>query len=339
MIHKAEKIITEYSLKIKPNFPHYAAIYTSFIEYLKETKENYDGSFYDYFENEFSKNDIIQSCVRYVRNSNKATSLTAIERYLNAMTKLYEECIQKEGCNNRNLFAILPFGNLKTIVNDKIKDLKLKEKSSIPPIDDNTANIIIKFLQDKKNTKSDVSKRNSIMLRLIMLYGFKLERLKYIKVSDLRCDNHILDINSEKYGDNILSLELPFSLVSDINKYIEFLQTDTNFRNDQYLFLMSTGKLITSSCCKEIFDKLNTNKNCSRITLVGICKYAIINMIEHGLSKEKIKLITGVQDDIIDDCEEIYLRRLCNNTEKEFLNREINQKIRSLPIYDDINAL
>ena len=110
MINKAEKIITNFSLEIKPKFPAYAAIYTSFIEYLKETKEDYDGSFYEFFENDFSKNDI----------------------------------------NNRNLFAILPFGNLKTIVYDKIKDLELKEKSSIPPIDENTANILIKFLQDNK---------------------------------------------------------------------------------------------------------------------------------------------------------------------------------------------
>ena len=337
MITEAEKIITNFSLEIKPKFPAYAAIYNSFIEYLKEKKSDYDGTFHDFFENEFSKDDITQSCIRYLQNSNKIKNFTAIERYLNAMTKLFEECIQKHGCNNRNLFALLPFGNLKEHVKEKLKDLKLEEKASIPPIDENTANIIIEFLQDKKNTKSDVSKRNSIILRLIMLYGFKLERLKYIKVSDLRCDNHILDINSEKYGDNILSLELPFSLVNDINKYIDFLKTDTHYTKDQYLFLMNTGKTITSSCCKEIFDKLNANKNCSRITFVGICKYAIINMIESGLSKEKIKLITGVQDDIIDDCEEIYLRRLCNNQEKELLNREINQLIRSIPTYDSIN--
>lgn len=339
MINKAEKIITHFSLEIKPKFPAYAAIYTSFIEYLKETKADYDGSFYDFFENDFSKNDIIQSCVKYIRNSNKATSRTAIERYLNAMTKLYEECIQKQGCNNRNLFAILPFGNLKTQINEKLKDLNLDEKTSIPPIDESTAKKIIDFLISGKNNKRSVFMRNSIILQLILLYGFKLERLKYIKVSDLKCDNHILYINSDKYGDNILSLELPYSLVYEINEYVNLLKKDDNFKNDQYLFLMNTGKLITSSCCQDIFDKLNDKKSYSRITFVGICKYAIINMIESGLSKEKIKLITGVQDDIIDDCEEIYLKRLCSNEKKEFLNREINQKMRSIPIYDNINTI
>ena len=33
------------------------------------------------------------------------------------------------------------------------------------------------------------------------------------------------------------------------------------------------------------------------------------------------------------------LDELLTSDEKEFLNREINQKIRSIPIYDDINAL
>ena len=337
MIAKAEKIINAYFLEIKPNFAHYGALYDSFIKYLRETKSNYDGTFHDFFENDFSKNDIIQSCIRYIRNSNRAKSVQSIDTYLGAMTKLYEECIQKQGCNNRNLFAILPFGNLKTQVKEKLKDINLEEKASIPPIDEDTSTIIINYLENEKHNTSESFRRNSIMLRLVMLYGFKLERLKYIKISDLRCENHILDINSDKYGDSILSLELPYTLVYDIDEYIKNLKDNKEFKDDQYLFLTNTGKLIGSYCFKEIFDKINSDYNCSRITLVGICKYAIINMIKVGLSKEKIKLVTGVRDDIIDDCEEIYLKKLCNNEDKIPLNREINQKLRGITAFDRIN--
>lgn len=336
MIKETEKIIMEYFAEIKPKFPSYAAVYSSFIDYLKEKRANYDGTFHDFFENDFSKNDIIQSCVGYVRNSSKAKSVIAIERYLNAMSKLYEECIQKHDCNNRNLFAILPFGNLKSQVNEKLRDLNLEEKTSIPPIDETTAEKIVDYLEKEKDNQSIVFKRNSIILRLIILYGFKLEKLKYIKVSDLRYENHILDINNDKDEGNILSLELPYPLVRDISEYIEILKRDTNFKANQYLFLSSTGKSIDSSCCKETFDKINRDNSCCRITLVGICKYAIINMIGVGISTEKIKLISGVRNDIINDCERLYLKNLRGSEENNSLSREVNQKIRSIPIYDKV---
>lgn len=337
MVEEAEKIIKEYFKEIKPNFPSYAAVYYSFIDYLKNSWSDYDDTFHVFFENVFSINDIIQSCVGYVRNSNKAKSVIAIERYLNAMSKLYDECIQqKYHCYNKNVFALLPFGNLKSQVNEKLRDLNLEEKSSIPPINEDTARNIVEYLEKERDNQSIVFKRNSIILRLIILYGFKLEKLKYIKVSDLKCENHILDMNSDKYEDNILRLELPYPLVRDISEYIKILKKDSNFKDNQYLFLSSTGKSIDSSCCKEIFDKISRDYSCCRITLVGICKYAIINMIGVGISTEKIKLISGVRNDIINDCERLYLKNLRGGDENNSLSREINQKIRSIPIYDKV---
>lgn len=71
---------------------------------------------------------------------------TAIDKYLNAMTKLYEECIARKHFNNRILFAILPFESLKSEVKEKLKDNYLKEKETLDAINDKDADKILSLI-------------------------------------------------------------------------------------------------------------------------------------------------------------------------------------------------
>jgi hypothetical protein len=51
----------------------------------------------------------------------KATSVSAIVKYLNSMTKLYNSYIKPNGYDNKSLEAIVPFASYKYEVREKIK--------------------------------------------------------------------------------------------------------------------------------------------------------------------------------------------------------------------------
>lgn len=92
--------------------------------------------------------------------------------------------------------------------------------------------------------------------------------------------------------------------MQEIRNYIELLKRDNEFSSSQYLFLSSNNKIIDSSFAQTIIDNIK-DTSCN-VTLTGIAKFAIINMIREGVNKANIKLITGMQDVIVDDCEKIF---------------------------------
>ncbi len=335
MTNLLEEMVMDFSNEIKDNFATYSAIYVSFVEYIKEQYTDYEYSLEYFLEHDLSRRDIIKSCIRYIQNSAKVKKETAIDKYLNAMTKLYEECISKKHFNNRNLFAILPFGSLKSEVKEQLKDNYLKEKEALEAINDKDADKILNYLTQNKTKEKVVFLRNSILLKLIILYGFKLERLKYMIVEDVDLDKHILNIRNTIYDGISIQLELPFGLVQEIRGYIELLKKDIEFSSSQFLFLSSNKKIIDSSFAQTIIENIK-DTSCN-VTLTGIAKFAIINMIREGINKANIKLITGMQDIIVDDCEKKFLEQQFQEAnDTVILNRDINKKIRGIETFDKL---
>lgn len=337
MVNQMEKIILEFSDQIKEKFADYVALYSFFIKYMKDTYSDYEYSLEEFLNHDFSRRDIIASCVQYVEKSPKVKGVAAIDKYLNAMTKLYEGCFVENGFDNRNLFSILPFGSLKAEVREQLKDTDLKEKESIGPISSENVDEILNYL-DSKRTKSDISfRKNSILIKLLLLYGFKLERLKYMLVEDVELEKHILNVRSSIYGDIFVKLELPYGVVNELKEYIDLLKQDKDFTPKQYLFFKKNKKIIDSAMINTTIDaiKKETNNSLCRITITGIAKFAIINMIKEGINKANIKLITGMQDIVVDDCEKRFLeQQFTEGNDAIILNREINKKIRGIEIYD-----
>jgi len=337
MVLLLEKMISDFSKKIKDKFADNPAFYQSFIEYVKEQYFDYEYSLEYFLEHDFSRKDIIKSCVRYIQNSKKVNSVTAIEKYLIAMTKLYEECIVVQRFNNRNLFALLPFSSLKLEVKEQLVDISLKEKESFDPISVNDADKLLNYLKKNNNKKDFIFRRNSLLIKLMLLYGFKLEKLKYMIVEDVELDKHILNIQNSIYENISIKLELPCEIVDEMGKYIDLLKMEKDFNSNQYLFLSKNGKIIDSTFARTVFDsiKKESQDELCRITLTGIAKFAIINMIKEGINKANIKLITGMHDVIVDDCEKRFLdQQFKKANDTIILNREINKKIRGIEMYD-----
>lgn len=321
MVNGLQDAIEKFCAEIKASTPDYISIYSYFVNFINEKAYPEEIKLNDFLKNEFSKKDIVDSCVEYCEKSN-ATSVTAIEKYLNSMTKLYNYFMKQHGYDNKNLFAILPFSQLKNDVNNKINK-HLRPKEVFQAIDDNDFKLICKYFNDKQNP-SIAQKEISIICKLIMLYGLKLERIRYMEKKDFDSSQRLLSLNCE---DCTIILELPYYLSLEIKDYLE----DPACNQTNYMFLNLKDQIIApvflSYTFKLLRKKSNNTGTDNRFTSTGLAKYAIINMLLADISVPDIKLITGMEDDVINSC----------IVEKE-LNRYVNSKIRSIATYDEIGA-
>lgn len=235
MVKRLQEIMDQYALEIKSGFPDYGSIYTYFVEYINEKAYLDDVTLDDFLRFEFSKMDIVKSCAYYFLNSN-ANKKSAINKYLSSMTKFYKEYMVINGYDNQNLYTIFPFAQLKHDVKNYIKEKELLDKEVVPPITDEDFELIIKYFNDKKN-KSLKVRQLSIIFKLILLYGLKLERVVAMKKVNFQKDDfdnkyyQLLSLDIADKRDIIL--ELPYTLSLEIKRYFEYLK-ETNCNQSIY---------------------------------------------------------------------------------------------------------
>lgn len=331
MIYGLEQVISEFSYEIKDKFADYVALYNSLYQFLQNEYKEKDTTVEDFLKYDFSRENVIDSCVWYIRNSSKANSVSAIEKYLNAITKFYNQYMIPNGYDNRNLYVIIPFGQLKPLVKDRLKNEVLKEKETIEPIGNEEVKAVLNYFASCR--KSIASRAASIISKLILLYGFKLEKVRYFEKSNFSEDGFFLNIHL-KIDDWFVQLELPKDLAYEIQEYFLILG---DIPQNQLIFLNTNGKIITSTFLDTYLSAIKSeNENLKRLTATGMAKYAIMNMIEVGFSKLNIKYLTGMEDAIINDCEERLFKQKSGEKDDYIrtLNRDINSRIRGIATYD-----
>jgi len=332
MIVGLKEVLTEFSEEIKSNYPDYASLYNYFNEYIDQTYYTEESSIKEFLGYNLCKRDIVNSCVYYAEQSN-ATSVSAIEKYLNSMTKLYNSYIKPHGYDNKGLEAIVPFSSYKDEVRDKIKKKELAEKNNFPALSEEGFNTIIEFLE-RYQKKTYVGMQISIIFKLILLYGFKLERIKYLQVGDYEENDNTLSIVADEDLDvkSRLILELPTYLSNEIKNYLGQHEKKKN----EYMFLNRQEHVVEPSFFSYTFRAIE-DKYCIKeksFTTTGLAKYAIKNMIREGIGSADIKLITGMEDIVIDDCEMSVRQE--NVYDIRMLNRKINSKIRGIKTFDNM---
>lgn len=324
MIKGIESILNSLSNEINPD---YISIYNYFTDYLNTEAYTEDIDLDDFLRNEFSKSDIVNSCVWYFEKSN-AQSETAIKKYLNAMTTFYSSVMKPKGYDNKNLFVILPFSKLHSDVRRKIKNKEISAKIVFPTVTNDDFKLICKHINEKNS--SIIDKQISIIFKLLLLYGLKYERIKYMEKAHFDSSRRLLTL---KIADtNNIILELPYHLTLEIERYLQ----DDRCNKTKYMFLNTKEQIIQPTFLSYPFRIIKGKNNIkdvpNRFTSTGLAKYAIINMIKAGINVPVIKIITGMEDDVITDCtkEVNELDNLIN------LNRDINSRIRSIATYDEI---
>lgn len=332
MIKGLRESLTQFSDEIRSNYPDYASLYNYFYEYIEKTNESEESSLSEFFGYNLCKRDIVNSCVYYMEQS-KATSVSAIEKYLNSMTKLYNSYIKPKGYDNKSLEAIVPFATYKDEVREKIKKKELLEKNNFPALNEDGFSKIIEYLE-KYQKKTYVGIQISIIFKLILLYGFKLERIKFLQAGDYDEDENTLSIVVDEDIDvsSRLILELPAYISNEIKNYLgQHIK-----KKNEYMFLNRQGHVIEPSFFSYTFRAIEDKYRIKEksFTTTGLAKYAIKHMIREGIGAADIKLITGMEDIVVDDCEmSVRLENVCDMNS---LNRKINSKIRKIPTVDNM---
>jgi hypothetical protein len=332
MIKDLKEQMDKYSLDIKTGFPDYTAIYSYFVDYINNVLyKSEDFTLQEFLSSEFSRRTLMKSCAHYCENSN-ATRITAIEKYLNAMTKFYTGYMLVNGYENRNLSNIQPFAKLKKEVNNFIKDKKLSNKQAIPPISDADYIIICDYLNNIKKP-TIIQKQISIIFKLLMLYGLKFERIAYLEKEDYDYANRKLTLYDE--DDSKITVNVPASLSLEIVNYIN----SPKCNKTKYMFLTRNNKIIKSSFLAGHFKRLkklyNISSDIDNYTSTGMAKYGIIKMLEEEMNVPVIKMVTGMEEDVLNDCTRIFYKL----DEIDEINRYINATLRSIKNYDELDKI
>ena len=76
MIRGLEEVINEFSNEIKDKFADYVALYNSLCQFLQNEYREKETTVEVFLKHDFSRENIIDSCVWYIRNSSKANGVT-----------------------------------------------------------------------------------------------------------------------------------------------------------------------------------------------------------------------------------------------------------------------
>lgn len=280
--------------------------------------------------NEITLSDISNSTIFYITSNENIESLSAINDYLIALNKFFDDVIYPT-YPNPTLAIHKNFNSLYDEINATLisMGIHLRNPEVNPPLTEEDLPFILLHLNF---LPSDSLKRQQVkcITKLMLLYGFSTDKIATFKLTDFNRERNTLKVscdNTEVY------LELPFTLAQQIHYY-----TQSRVISSHLLFLKQTGKPISNDFTTEFFEEIKkdvpislhhstTSKN--RFTNTGFQKYALIQMILKGINIGILEGFTGQGSNIIEDCQSHV-----NNIQKLKRNRYINHMIRGLEIYD-----
>ncbi|WP_276322061.1 tyrosine-type recombinase/integrase [Paenibacillus thalictri] len=178
-----------------------------------------------------------------------------------------------------------------------------------------------------------VSVQVKLIVKLLLLYGFKFNRIIELSLDAFDPEKRTLEISFKNGHNKQVFLELPYSLYKDMKTHYD-IRTSYKSGNSN-LFITRAGSLITNAFISDFLNKARTSyfsgskqdeylKN--PFTPTGLAKYAITNMILQGMDQSTIVHITGVENDIYQDCKD--------QISYEDYNRMINHNFRGIKTFD-----
>lgn len=308
-----------------------------FVDYLIENKSQ-ALDIPNLFKFEFTRSDIILSTEYYVTKNENVKSKSAIDDFLIALNRFFDEVINIK-YPNQNLITIRPFTNLnKDIEKDLLaKGIELEDRQAYPPIKEDQYKFILEYLERDKDLTVK-NKQVHIIIKLLLLYGFSFDRIMNMKAESYSSERRTLELIYRENPLRSFKLELPYSLYKEIQSYVQGLSDKNNRKN--FLFITKTGNKIKHDFPNEYLSKIKNEyflgneiekEPRNPFTPTGLAKYAVINMILKGVNQSVILDLTGFKDDMYLACQkEVNEMKVLNR------NRYINHMIRDISTYDEI---
>lgn len=307
------------------------------VPYIEDKYSNSD--IYILFTNEFTRSDIINSTLYYIEENKNVQRISAIDDFLISLNRFFVELVLDK-YNNQNIRNLVPFTSLYKEVNETLisKGIKLLNKETYPPIDNEQYLAIIDYLRDYRRTRLQ-SYQVPIIIKLMLLYGFSFDRIAKLKIDCYDLNRNILQIIDPKDIRHVFNLELPYNLIKDFENMFQFRDKKLGLDSD-YLFVTEENNRIQNSVVNKMLDKIRdkfqsdneiTFGDRNPFTTTGLQKYSIIRMILGGINQKIITEFTGQEEDILTDCQlEV------NKDNAIERNRYVNHKIRGISTYDEL---
>lgn len=305
------------------------------LEYLIFQKSNI--SVERLFMYEFTIQDIIQSTEYYIMKNDNVKSKAAIDDYLGSINRFFVETIFKK-YPNHNLISVKPFTNLSKEIELYLisKGLELTEKQANPAINEDQYILINKLLNNESD-KTFKTMQVSIIIKLILLYGFSFDRISNLNLINYSNERRTLEVYYSSNPLRSLLLELPFSLNQELGVYTD-MHKQMGYMNNR-LFINTKGKSIKHDftidflqIARDEYHMVHEEDRDLRnaFTQTGLAKFGIMKMILDGVNQSVISDLTGFGSDVMKDCQDEV------NANKELKrNRYINHMIRGISTFDD----
>ncbi len=335
-------LISEFGKKLSPaTFHQYIPKLQQYlIPYILANKSDIS-DVHKLFKDEFTPQDIINASIYYVINNENVESVSAVNDFLIALNKFFDEMIFNQ-YPNITLIKYRPFArSLGDEVRTKLKNkgITLRDKEVDPEINDEQFEFIIQYLNNNYKEDNFIFLEVDIIIKLYLLYGFSHDRIANFTIGDYNREHRTLRVKYNLLTGRNIYLELPYSLALCFKQLYEIRFKKYGNKFDlANLFVNRNNKQISHGFIKGQLDKIrhayaenhdDDERNC--FTQTGLQKYAIMKMILGGMNESVILDITNQGPEIYDYCQE-----LVNIDQKVNKNRYINHKIRGIMTFDQI---
>lgn len=307
------------------------------VPYILE-KKGEDFSIDRIFKDEFTRSDVVNATMYYVKENQNVESISAIDDYLIAINRLFDQLLF-DRYPNPTLMKFKPFTSLSGEVEDKLvkEGIILKKREVYPPVDDDQCKFILQYLKDIGGAGIKATQVN-IIIKLNLLYGFSHNKVAELKIQDYKPNQKTLEVEYQRIMKRKISLELPYTLALEIDHYL-LLRNEIGKCDSDLLFTTNRNAKIMHGFLTETLESLKEDyvktsgvrldKN--PFTPTGLQKYALIQMILSGMNQSVIMDFTGQEKDIYNDCQnEVTIMKELNR------NRYINHMIRGIATFDVI---
>lgn len=274
---------------IKEGRPNYRSCYNSFLEYCSKFSEY---SLRKLLEETITISDIEMACIQYFKNSRKATSLEAIQRFLTAIDQFFKYLKNKkivnshmeDGCRRKEVIHRICIG-----LNEE-----LEQKIYLPFDGKNELKIVeeqIKLL----NKNNFYQFGQSVIYRLLTNYGFKEKIIINLKLDDFDRKKGTLLINFEEEGS--ISIHLREDIFLDLDRYC----TLHKYQSRVHLFTKSNGISLTPDSILGTLKGRMKRFDIPNFTPTSVALQGVAALIEKGLTIGEIKILTGFETQKIED--------------------------------------
>lgn len=309
------------------------------VDFFKEIKD-------DRQIHEINKIDIEKNIEMHInKESNALKSQNSVYKYIGRWNDFLEFLRTDKNYTHTHVF-IDSINNVKEFKEYINKKYDLKNKEAQQSYDVNQIMEVLRVI-DQKIVNREVTPNQryrlleqSIYIQLTLLTGLPRRDFRIIKISDINCDTGVIKVKNQE-------INIPRGTMEYLKEYLGIREDSVGHG---YLFTKPNGDSMETD--NDMATLVNTNDTLMNIfrevdildedengySAVALRNTAILEMIKTKEDLYYIIKLSGINDKLISELDNLYLQIFTSEQEKKLaMKKNINILIQRLPYYDKLN--